>query len=178
MLHIERFLRAIEPELNLKKCRKRPHSHAWNRISAAAGFTNIITKTGTNLLHGSLFEFVRNSAFDARSFFNARSFANPGRVPPFRRNEFGFALGGPLTLPGIHQGRDRTFFFGEYQGFRQVLGATEVLSVPTPAERQGLDATAFRGDRPDQIAVPVFSTGRNVPSDSVLAEVALLTSGL
>jgi len=118
----------------------------------AAGFTNIITKAGTNLLHGSLFEFVRNSALDARNFFDERSFANPGRIPPFRRNEFGFALGGPVTLPGIYRGRDRTFFFGEYQGFRQVLSATEVLSVPTPAERQGLDATAFPGDT---LRVPV-----------------------
>ena len=105
----------------------------------AAGFTNIKTKAGTNLLHGSVFEFVRNSDFDARNFFDERSLANPGRIPPFRRNEFGFALGGPVTLPGIYQGRDRTFFFGQYQGFRQVLGATEVLSVPTQAERQGQD---------------------------------------
>ena len=112
----------------------------------AAGFTNIMTKAGTNLLHGSVFEFVRNSAFDARNFFDERSLANPGRIPPFRRNEFGFALGGPVTLPGIYQGRDRTFFFGQYQGFRQVLGTTEVLSVPTQAERQGVDTTAFPGD--------------------------------
>jgi hypothetical protein len=118
----------------------------------AAGFTNIITKAGTNLLHGSLFEFVRNSAFDARNFFDERSFANPGRIPPFRRNEFGFALGGPVTLPGIYRGHDRTYFFGEYQGFRQVLSATEVLSVPTQAERQGLDTTAFPGDT---LRVPV-----------------------
>jgi hypothetical protein len=118
----------------------------------AAGFTNIITKAGINLLHGSLFEFVRNSALDARNFFDERSFANHGRIPPFRRNEFGFALGGPVMLPGIYRGRDRTFFFGEYQGFRQVLGATEVLSVPTEAERHGLDTTAFPGDT---LRVPV-----------------------
>jgi len=84
----------------------------------AAGFTNIKTRAGTNLLHGSVFEFVRNSAFDARNFFDERSLANPGRIPPFRRNEFGFTLGGPVTLPGVYQGRDQTFFFGEYQGFR------------------------------------------------------------
>ena len=54
--------------------------------------------------------------------------------------------GGPVTLPGIYQGRDRTFFFGQYQGFRQVLGTTQVLSVPTQAERQGVDTTAFPGD--------------------------------
>ena len=112
----------------------------------AAGFTNIKTRAGTNLLHGSVFEFVRNSDFDARNFFDERSLANPGRIPPFRRNEFGFTLGGPVTLPGIYQGRDRTFFFGQYQGFRQVLGTTQVLSVPTQAERQGMDTTAFPRD--------------------------------
>jgi hypothetical protein len=48
----------------------------------------------------------------------------------------------PLVLPGFHSGRDRTFFFGQYQGFRQVLSTTEVLSVPTAAERAGLDTTA------------------------------------
>ena len=111
----------------------------------AAGFTNIKTKAGTNLLHGSVFEFVRNSAFDARNFFDERSLADPGRIPPFRRNEFGFALGGPVTLPGIYHGRDRTFFFGQYQGFRQVLGTTEVLSVPTQAERQGQDTHGVSG---------------------------------
>jgi len=112
----------------------------------AAGFTNIKTKAGTNLLHGSVFEFVRNAAFDARNFFDRRTLANPGRIPPFVRNEFGFALGGPVTLPGVYQGRDRTFFFGQYQGFRQVLGTTQVLSVPTPQERQGTDTTAFPDD--------------------------------
>jgi hypothetical protein len=112
----------------------------------AAGFTNIKTKSGTNLLHGSVFEFVRNAAFDARNFFDRRSLANPSRIPPFIRNEFGFTLGGPVTLPGIYRGRDRTFFFGQYQGFRQILGTTQVLSVPTPEERQGEDTTAFPGD--------------------------------
>ena len=62
----------------------------------AAGYTNIVTRSGSNNFHGSLFEFVRNSAFDARNFFDRRSFVNPGRIPPFRRNEFGFTLGGPI----------------------------------------------------------------------------------
>jgi hypothetical protein len=118
----------------------------------AAGFTDIKTKAGTNLLHGSVFEFARNAAFDARNFFDRRSLANPDRIPPFIRNEFGFAFGGPVTLPGVYRGRDRTFFFGQYQGFRQVLGTTQVLSVPTPAERQGEDTTAFPGDT---LVVPV-----------------------
>jgi hypothetical protein len=120
----------------------------------AAGFTDIKTKSGIQQLHGSVFEFVRNSAFDARNFFDEKSLAYPGRIPPFRRNEFGFALGGPVELPGIYRGHDRTFFYGQYQGFRQVLGTTQVLSVPTQAERQGLDTTAFPGDT---LHVPVNS---------------------
>jgi hypothetical protein len=112
----------------------------------AAGFTNIITRSGAAGFHGSLFEFVRNSAFDARNFFDRRSFANPGRIPPFRRNEFGFTNGGPLLIPGLYNGRGKTFYFGEYQGFRQVLGTTQVFAVPTAAERAGINTTAFPGD--------------------------------
>jgi hypothetical protein len=120
----------------------------------AAGFTNIITRSGADGFHGSVFEFVRNSAFDARNFFDRQSIANPGRIPPFRRNEFGFTNGGPVILPGIYDGRGKTFYFTEYQGFRQVLGTTQVFPVPTPAERQGLDTTAFPGDT---LIIPVNS---------------------
>lgn len=112
----------------------------------AAGFTNIVTRSGTNSFHGSLFEFVRNSAFDARNFFDRRSIANPGRIPPFRRNEFGFTVGGPILIPGLQHGSNNTQFFAEYQGFRQVLGTTQVMPVPTADERAGLDKTAFPGD--------------------------------
>lgn len=112
----------------------------------AAGFTNIITRSGADGFHGSVFEFVRNSAFDARNFFDRRSIANPGRIPPFRRNEFGFTNGGPLVIPGLYDGRRKTFYFAQYQGFRQVLGTTQVIPVPTAAERAGIDTTAFPGD--------------------------------
>ena len=95
---------------------------------AAAGFTNIITRSGTNELHGSGFEFLRNSALDARNFFDRSTPENPERIPPFRRNEFGFTLGGPVALPG-YNGRNKTAFFVEYQGFRQVLGTTQVLQL-------------------------------------------------
>ena len=120
----------------------------------AAGFTAITSKSGTNDLHGSLFEFVRNAAFDARNFFDRRSVAQPGRIPPFTRNEFGVANGGPVVIPGVYDGRNRTFYFAQYQGFRQVLGTTQVLPVPTADERRGLDTTAFAGDT---LIVPVSS---------------------
>jgi TonB dependent receptor len=118
----------------------------------AAGFTNIITRSGSSGFHGSVFEFVRNSAFDARNYFDHASAEHPERIPPFRRNEFGFTNGGPVRVPGVYDGRDKTYYFGQYQGFRQVLGTTQVFPVPTAEERTGRDTTAFPGDT---LTVPV-----------------------
>jgi hypothetical protein len=121
----------------------------------AAGFTNIHTRSGASGLHGSVFEFVRNSAFDARNYFDHPTPAYPGRIPPFRRNEFGFTNGGPVYLPHIFDGRKGTFYFFEYQGFRQVLGTTQVMPVPTPAERTGIDPVNYADGSTDTLNVPV-----------------------
>ena len=118
----------------------------------AASFTNVVTKSGVNRIHGSMFEFVRNASFDARNYFDYKDPTGRRRIPPFARNEFGFTNGGPVVIPGIYDGRGRTFYFGEYQGFRQVLGTTQVIPVPTAAERQGIDTTTFPGDT---LTVPV-----------------------
>jgi Carboxypeptidase regulatory-like domain len=134
----------------------------------AAGFTNVITKSGTNEVHGSFFEFIRNAAFDARNFFDHPSIADEGRIPPFVRNEFGGTNGGPVTLPKIYNGKDRTFYFVEYQGFRQILGTTQVFAVPTAEERQGIDTTAFPGDTlyvPVSPAVEKILDGYPLPND-------------
>jgi len=127
----------------------------------AAGFTNIHTRSGASGFHGSFFEFVRNSAFDARNYFDHATAAYPGRIPPFRRNEFGFTNGGPVWIPGVYDGRKRTFYFVEYQGFRQVLGTTQVMPVPTAAERPAgaggvvEHALTFADGTTDTLAVPV-----------------------
>jgi hypothetical protein len=137
--------------------------------AGAAGYTNVVTKSGTSQIHGDMFEFLRNASLDARNFFDRRSFVSPGRIPPFQRNEFGFTVGGPAVLPGIYHGRGRTFFFGEYQGFRQVLGTTQVLAVPTMAERQGIDTLTFPGDTltvPVNPAVLPALSGYPEPNDS------------
>src|SRR5579859_6737190 len=118
----------------------------------AASFTNVVTKSGTNQVHGSFFEFARNAALDARNYFDPSPQITGRRIPGFARNEFGFTNGGPVVIPGIYDGRNRTFYFGEYQGFRQVLGTTQVVPVPTAAERQGIDTTTFPGDT---LTVPV-----------------------
>jgi Carboxypeptidase regulatory-like domain len=121
----------------------------------ASGFTNIITRSGKSGFHGSFFEFVRNSVLDARNYFDYPSIAEPGRIPPFRRNEFGLTNGGPVVLPHIYNGRGRTFYFGEYQGFRQMLGTTQVLAVPTAAERAGEDTVTYPDGSTDTLHVPV-----------------------
>jgi hypothetical protein len=90
----------------------------------AGTITQIVSKTGTNEFHGSGFEFLRNSAFDARNFFATS-------VPPFKRNEFGATFGGPIK-------KDKTFFFVEYAGLRQRLGEPDIVAVPTTAERTGI----------------------------------------
>jgi hypothetical protein len=82
----------------------------------------IVTRSGTNQLHGSLYEFLRNNAFDAPNYFD------PGSAPPFQRNQFGVALGGPLR-------KDKAFLFGNYEGFRQHLHQTSVAFVPDLASR-------------------------------------------
>jgi hypothetical protein len=123
----------------------------------ASGFTNIVTRSGASGFHGSVFEFVRNSAFDARNYFDYATPAYPGRIPPFRRNEFGFTNGGPVFVPHVYDGRKRTFYFTEYQGFRQVLGTTQVMPVPTAAERSGIDVVTYPGGSVDTLKVPVDS---------------------
>ena len=121
----------------------------------AAGFTNIHTRSGASGFHGSIFEFVRNSAFDARNYFDHPTPAYPGRIPPFRRNEFGFTNGGPILLPHIYDGRKSSFYFFQYQGFRQVLGTTQVMPVPTAAERAGIDQVTYPDGTTDTLTVPV-----------------------
>jgi len=98
------------------------------------GVINVTTRSGTNQLHGSLFEFLRNTALDANEFFNKTAGLT---VPKFNMNQFGFALGGPVVVPKIYHGKDKTFFFTDYQGTRWVQGSTFLTTVPTSAQRAG-----------------------------------------
>ena len=93
------------------------------------GVVNLTMKSGTNNLRGSVFEFVRNEALNARNLFAPATAANPNK-PVFRRNQFGFVIGGPVI-------KDKTFFFGDYQGTRQLIARVRISTVPTLAQRQG-----------------------------------------
>ncbi len=94
---------------------------------------DVVTKSGTNALHGSAFEFLRNSAMDARNFFNRQG--TP--FPSFRYNQFGGSFGGPVVLPKIYNGKNKTFFFVDYEGFRRTAQQLLTLTVPTLAMRRG-----------------------------------------
>lgn len=106
-------------------------SAEYGRNSGA--IVNIATRSGANQFHGEVFEFLRNNAMDANNFF-----ANAAHLPiaPFKRNNFGFNVGGPLWLGPSHPGKDRTFFFFSYEGLRQRQGLTfNQITVPTAAQR-------------------------------------------
>jgi outer membrane receptor protein involved in Fe transport len=92
--------------------------------NSSGGVINAITRAGTNQYHGSAYEFLRNSALDARNYFD------PAKIPPFRRNQFGGAIGGPIK-------KNRTFFFVDYEGVRQYEGLSTLDMVPSAAARNG-----------------------------------------
>jgi len=132
-----------------------------NNYSAQYGqgggsITQIVSKSGTNQFHGSLFEFVRNSAFDARNFF-ATGPGIAGGVPPFRRNEYGGTFGGPIK-------QDKTFFFVQYAGLRQRLGEPDIVAVPTQAERTGVVTIPdpVISNFEDQLQVPLNSVAQSI----------------
>jgi hypothetical protein len=99
------------------------YSAEYGRTSG--GVVNAITRSGTNQLRGTVFEFHRNSALDAKDYFDRND-----EPPPFHRNQFGVAFGGPLV-------RNRTFWFGVYEGLRELLGQTTISTVPSAAAREG-----------------------------------------
>src|SRR5262249_24079085 len=89
---------------------------------ALGGIINVATKAGTNELHGTLWEYVRNDAFNARNTFQPT-------VTVFRQNQFGASAGGPVTLPKLYSGKNKTFFFGAYEGFRYSRAANSFLHL-------------------------------------------------
>lgn len=108
------------------------HDYSAAYGGAAGAVVSFATRGGTNRLHGSLYEYLRNNSLDARGPFDLLDTNGDGRadLPPFRRNQFGATAGGPIR-------RDRTFFFANYEGLRQRLTTTDIATVPTLAARNG-----------------------------------------
>jgi Carboxypeptidase regulatory-like domain len=127
-----------------------------NLYSADAGrlggaHINIVVKSGSNQLHGSVYEFLRNDILDARNFFDLKK-------PPFRQNQYGFAVGGPII-------KNRTFFFGNFEGLRVRKGITVAGSVPTAAQRMG-DLSTMPGTIRDPVTGQPFQ-GNIIPKERI-----------
>jgi hypothetical protein len=106
---------------------------------------NATTRAGGNAIHGGLYHFFRNDKLDAANFFD--NFSGRG-IPPLRYNQFGANVGGPVSIPKLYDGRNRTFFFASYEGSRVRRGQTAQLSVPTGEQRNGdFSRLGFRGNR-------------------------------
>jgi hypothetical protein len=117
------------------------YSAEYGRNSGSV--VNLVTKSGTNNIHGSVYDFLRNDAVDARNYF-----ANPdASAPELRLNQFGTAVGGPIQ-------KDKTFFFFSYEGFRERAGITELTVVPTDAQKMGF----FVNSAGNTVQVPVTAT--------------------
>ena len=104
------------------------YSAEYGRVGG--GMMNMVLKTGANQPHGSLFEFFRNDALDARNFFDAGK-------SKLRQNQFGATFSGPVELPKLYNGRDRTFFLFSWESFRSLSGDNQLGMVPTALEHQG-----------------------------------------
>ncbi|HLY43183.1 MAG TPA: carboxypeptidase-like regulatory domain-containing protein [Terracidiphilus sp.] len=123
------------------------HADSAEYGGVTGGVVNVVTKSGTNDFHGSVFEYFRNAGMDAH-----QAFTGTGSAPSFTQNEFGGVIGGPVRLPKLYNGKNRTFFFGSYQGFRFSQTEAKFIRVPTAAQLAGDES-----DWPTQIFNP-FTT--------------------
>ncbi len=141
---------------------------------AVGGIVNVVTKAGTNTFHGSLWEFLRNQQLDARNFFLASR-------NPLRQNQFGVAGGGPVWIPKLYKGENKTFFYGGYEGYRQSQATQNLLLTPTPAELGG-DFSALSSQIYNPYTTTQLQSGSysrtpfagNIIPDSLLNPAALL----
>jgi hypothetical protein len=112
--------------------------------SAEYGFSanqvNIVSKRGTNDLHGTVFWFGRNDAFDANNFFNNRNGQEKNKL---RQNQYGFVAGGPVRIPKLYDGRDKSFWLANFEGYKRIQGSSAVLTVPTPDQLAGRFASTI-----------------------------------
>jgi hypothetical protein len=126
----------------------------------AGGIVSFTSKTGSNNFHGELYEYLRNKVLNANDFFDNRS-GIP--VPQFTQNQFGANLGGPIILPHLYNGNDKTFFFASYDGFRLRQGVPFLTTVPTMAQQNG-DFSNLRSA--SGTLIPIYDPATTVPDPS------------
>ncbi|HTP34375.1 MAG TPA: TonB-dependent receptor [Candidatus Acidoferrales bacterium] len=150
----------VQPSIDgIQEFKVQTNSFAAEYGRALGAVVNVTTKSGTNELHGSAFEFLRNEKLDAENFF-----APPGPKPPFKRNQYGFSVGGPVFIPKIVHGKNRLFFFGDYEGTKIRQTQITVSTIPTPSMRTG-DFTELNAQR--KIAIIDPGTGSPFPNNVI-----------
>src|SRR5256885_12396143 len=129
---------------------------------STGGVVSAVTRSGTNDLHGAGFEFLRNNALDSPGYFDDVKHGGTGTIAPYRRNQFGGALGGPVK-------KDKTFFFATYEGLRQGSGTTIGPEVPTAQTKLGIvPYKAFQGTNPNLYNCRPGDTACRVPVSPVI----------
>ncbi len=124
----------VQPSIDaVQEFKVQTNAYAAEYGRALASVVNVTTKSGTNELHGTAFEFVRNEKLDAKNFFDPADRPKP----PFKRNQYGFSLGGPVYIPKLFDGRNRVFFFGDYEGTKVRESSTTTSTIPTLRMRDG-----------------------------------------
>jgi hypothetical protein len=124
----------VQPSIDaIQEFKVQTNSYAAEYGRAMGAVVNVTTKSGSNDLHGTAFEFLRNEKLDAKNFFDPASRPKP----PFKRNQYGFSVGGPVLIPKVLDGRNRFFFFGDYEGTRIRESTTTASTIPTVGMRTG-----------------------------------------
>ncbi|MBM3783554.1 MAG: hypothetical protein FJW30_04295 [Acidobacteria bacterium] len=124
----------VQPSIDaIQEFKVQTNAYAAEFGRGMGGVVNLTIKSGTNSLHGTAFEFLRNEKLDAKNFFDPVSRPKP----PFKRNQYGFSIGGPVLFPKLYNGKNKTFFFGDYEGTRIRETSTIVSNLPTQRMRTG-----------------------------------------
>ena len=124
----------VPPQDSVQEFRMETSTYSAEFGRSGGGAVNIVTKAGSNLYHGSAYYYHQNDAFNANAWTNNR-FGTP--ISVIRRHNYGYSLGGPIVIPKVYNGRNKTFFFSTYEGRRDKTPLDSVYSLPTAAERTG-----------------------------------------
>ncbi len=139
---------------------------------------NATIKSGTNSFHGTVWEFFRNDKMDAADYFERRidttAGTNTTKKGELRQNQYGFSIGGPVVIPHLFDGRNKVFFFGDYEGFRRRLGVPHTGGVPTAQERSS-GYTNFQELL--QTGTQTDALGRTMPFGTILDPATTRTAG-
>src|SRR5207302_9973926 len=140
------------------------------------GTVEVETKSGTKAFHGNAYEFVRNDAFNAQNYFNSVAAGGTGVAPPYKKNDFGYTIGGPVYIPGVYnKDKEKTFFFWSQEWRRERVPNPFNVAVPYSGERTGNFSDVCPGsDCPHDPVTGLAFPNNQVPIDPTGTATALL----